>query len=143
MKRLVYSYLANVNIENTNWKDLIIELVSVFDLPKSHVKYLVRIYLNYLYDKKIVTEFICSKPKADNTDVHYANHLLPILTRVRARTIAMDLVSVQALSTPRISLHYFDYMSKPEPKLNLFQKLIGRLKKLIIFVKIWGYDKKI
>lgn len=140
MKRLVYSYLSNVNIENTNWQDLIIELVSVFNLPKSHIKYLTRNYLIETIGYDEANKFI--RARIVHLQYSVQDVVLPVVRRIVSRTIASELVSVQPMEMPNVQSLYFNYVYK-ETKLTFKQKIIARIKKLFYLCKKYCYVKKI
>lgn len=58
MTKLIYNYLSTIDIKDTNWNDLIIELVSIFNLPRNHVKYITKKFLSDKLSLKEVKKFI-------------------------------------------------------------------------------------
>lgn len=69
----------------------------------------------------------------------------PEISRIYPTTIAMDLVPVQALSMPKMDLHYFDYVYKKEPWYKIIKNKIidyyfvikEKISTFVNKVKIW------
>jgi hypothetical protein len=61
--------------------------------------------------------------------------ILPIVQRISARTIGMDLVSVQPMSAPKGNLFYLDMVYNGPKKLTKYQKIKRVLNKIIIFIR--------
>jgi hypothetical protein len=63
------------------------------------------------------------------TQSNYFPDALPIAMRIAARTISMDLVSVQPMSAPSGFLSYIDFNYSKESRTNKIRKILDKVNK--------------
>ena len=120
MKQLVFSYLSKYyEIDTSEVKNDGIYVKDNTDRPrppKYYNRLLAELVLIFSLSEKVLIEFIDEWAKVEKPDVDldfywYDDFFgLPIAHQVAARTIGMDLVSVQPIAAPTALLMYNDFI---------------------------------
>ena len=126
MKQIVFSYLSSYyEIDTSEVKNDGIYVKDNTDRPrppKYFNKLLEELVIIFSLSEKTLRDFLDEWAKVQKPDVDldfYWSDVffgLPIAHQVAARTIGMDLVSVQPMAAPKGLLHYIDYHYSGAPE---------------------------
>lgn len=157
MEKLIHQYLDyNYYLYDLNGHDciyslgnetseILVDLTSIYCLEIVECKLFVYTWaIKYKQDVDLSsfwfvkeTEYLeLIKPKQWSSRGNLEGLMFPMVQRVMARTIGLDLVSVQPMSAPTCKLFYLDYTYGTKPiKRNFKNKIKSVLGKMMLFIE--------